>query len=163
MVLQMPLLLYVLHCAYKIQWWIMSVCDTIYLWWVMPWTETSLYPSRIYPSYPCPPWNQIHQGECALCPRVSAQWPLNHLCYGAGWRLQRQVIVHHKMEISLWWAGKSDQRQGTLKQKHCQWKPWLQRVQLLQLPKGSSGGQQRRSSEWGPGLKGDKMLVRGQG
>lgn len=67
------------------------------------------------------------------------------------------------MEISLWWRGKSDQRQGTLKQKCCQLKPWWQRVQYLGLPKGSSGGQQSRISEWWQGLKGDKMLVRGQG
>lgn len=76
--------------------------------------------------------------DCAQCPVVSALWLLNHLCCGAGWRLKRQVIVHHKMENRLWWGEKSEQRQGILKQKHCfQLKPLLQRVQVLGLPMGA--------------------------
>lgn len=117
---------------------VMSACDTIYLWWVISWAETSLHHSRIYPSCPWPPCNQIHQGWLCTVLRGSvlcALWT-TFAVQGGGSRGRWKFIT--KWRSGCDGGEKSHQRQGTLKQKYCfQLKPWLQRVQVLGLSEGA--------------------------
>lgn len=133
MVLQVPLLLHVLHCAGKVQWSVMSEGDSMSLWWVMAWTETTAEFIHLVPGLhgPDPP------GDCAQCPVPRALWPW---ATSAMEQVQPWGTADGSSQNRDWlgWGGRSDQRQGTLTQKCClQLEPKLQRVQVLGLPKGA--------------------------
>lgn len=131
------MLLYVLHCADKTQWWI--ICH------VSVWLDVFVVSnvlnrnhSRIYPPCPWPPSNQIPWGDCAQCPEgqssVATEPPLPW-SRGEAWGTGDGSSQNRDW---VGWGGSLDQSQGTLTQKCClQLKPQFQRVQVLGLPKGA--------------------------